>query len=151
MGTKRAIRRPCLIALVFMAMACTAQASTPGRQSAISTPPSSPASIGGVSAIANGYSYGSGTYYVAARRTVPPYWGNAKMWYARAQDAGYAVGTTPNKGAIAWADGVHGQVAIVEDVSADGTLVTVSEMNGPGGWNRVTTRTTSPSSFKYIY
>jgi surface antigen len=89
---------------------------------------------------------------VATRRNVPRNWGDAKTWYAYAQRDGYNVGDTPKKGAIAWTDrGAHGQVAIVESISADGTQVEISEMNGKDGWNRVTTRTAPANSFKYIY
>lgn len=154
MGTKRVITT-CLLApaLVAGSAACTSQAPTPDAQSTTSTSPTPhpPASSG--STAANGYAYGYGTYYVANRRHVPPNWGNAKTWYAHAQAAGYEVGDTPKKGAIAWTDrGALGQVAIVEDVSADGTQVVISEMNGDGGgWNRVTTRAAPANSFKYIY
>jgi len=148
MGTTRTVRLR-MIAFALLVAACTSQPSTPNKQQATKPPPTS---VSSESATTNGYSYGYGTYYVAARRTVPPHWGDAKMWYARAQAAGYAVGDTPRKGAIAWTGGgIHGQVAIVEEVSTDGTQVIISEMNGPGGWNRVTTRTVSASSFKYIY
>ncbi len=136
----------CSLTLALVAGAgCTPQAPTPDPQPTTGTALVSPAA-------ANGYSYGYGTYYVATRRDVPPNWGDAKMWYAHAQAAGYSVGTTPKKGAIAWTDsGPSGQVAIVEDVSADGTQVRISEMNGKDGWNQVTTRTAPASSYKYIY
>ena len=100
----------------------------------------------------NGYTFGQGTYYVAARRQVPSNWGNARSWYALAEATGYAVGDIPKKGAIAWTDhGPTGQVALVEDVSADDIEVVISEMNYRGNWNRVTFRKASASSFKYIY
>ena len=145
----------CLLALALVAgnAACTSQAPTPDAQPTTSTSPTSPPPANSESTTANGYEYGYGTYYVANRRHVPPNWGNAKTWYAHAQAAGYEVGDTPKKGAVAWGDhGPLGQVAIVEDVSADGTQVVISEMNGEaGGWNRVTTRTPPANSFKYIY
>jgi len=139
----------CLLALALVAASAACTSQTPTTSSTSSTPPT-PASS--ESTAANGYSYGYGTYYVVTRRNIPPNWGEAKMWYAHARAAGYNVGDTPKKGAIAWTDrGPYGQVAIVEDISADGTQVTISEMNGEGGWNRVTTRTALASSFKYIY
>jgi surface antigen len=98
----------------------------------------------------NSYAYGYGTWYVAMRRSVPPNWGNARNWYYLAQANGYAVGSKPVPGAIAWTDrGIFGNVAYVEGVSGD--LVTVSEMNYDGGWNRVTVRTVPAGSFLYIY
>ncbi|MDB5178700.1 MAG: hypothetical protein JWN01_643 [Patescibacteria group bacterium] len=99
---------------------------------------------------ANGYSYGYCTYYVAGRRSVPSSWGNASSWYYNAQASGFSVGSQPVPGAIAWTGaGYYGHVAYVEGVS--GGMVTISEMNFNGNWNRVTSRTVSASSFRYIY
>ena len=98
----------------------------------------------------NGYSYGYCTYYVASRRSVPSYWGDARNWYYNAQASGFSVGSVPVAGAIAWTGaGYYGHVAYVESVN--GNSVTVSEMNFNGGWNRVSYRTASASSFRYIY
>jgi N-acetylmuramoyl-L-alanine amidase len=99
---------------------------------------------------ANGYSFGYCTYYVASRRSVPSNWGNANAWYYNAQASGFSVGSTPVPGAIAWTGaGYFGHVAYVEGVS--GGMVTVSEMNYNGNWDRVTTRTVPAYNFKYIY
>jgi surface antigen len=99
---------------------------------------------------ANGYSFGYCTYYVASRRSVPSNWGNANAWYYNAQASGFSVGYTPVPGAIAWTGaGYYGHVAYVEGVS--GGMVTVSEMNYNGNWDRVTSRTVSASNFRYIY
>ena len=98
----------------------------------------------------NGYAFGYCTWYVATRRSIPGWWGNAADWYANAQISGYSVGATPRVGAIAWTGaGYAGHVAYVEAVS--GNNVTVSEMNWNGNWDRVTERTVSASSFRYIY
>jgi surface antigen/LysM repeat protein len=98
----------------------------------------------------NGYAYGYCTYYVAGRRSVPGNWGNANAWYYNAQASGFSVGSTPVPGAIAWTGaGYYGHVAYVESVS--GGMVTVSEMNYNGNWNRVTSRTVSAANFRYIY
>ncbi len=98
----------------------------------------------------NGYSYGYCTYYVASRRSVPSNWGNANAWYYNAQASGFSVGSVPVPGAIAWTGaGYFGHVAYVESVS--GGMVTVSEMNFNGGWNRVSSRTVSAGTFRYIY
>ncbi|HVQ44246.1 MAG TPA: LysM peptidoglycan-binding domain-containing protein [Candidatus Saccharimonadia bacterium] len=98
----------------------------------------------------NGYSVGYCTYYVASRRAVPSNWGNAVSWYYNAQASGFGVGSTPVPGAIAWSGaGYYGHVAYVESVS--GGMVTVSEMNYNGGWNRVSTRTVSAGTFRYIF
>ena len=99
---------------------------------------------------ANGYSFGYCTYYVASRRSVPSNWGNANAWYYAAQASGFSVGSTPVPGAIAWTGaGYYGHVAYVESVS--GGMVTISEMNFNGNWDRVTSRTVPASSFRYIY
>lgn len=99
---------------------------------------------------ANGYAFGYCTYYVASRRSVPSNWGNANQWYYNAQASGFSVGSTPVPGAIAWTGaGYYGHVAYVESVS--GGMVTVSEMNFNGNWDRVTSRTVSAGSFRYIY
>lgn len=98
----------------------------------------------------NGYAYGYCTYYVAGRRSIPGFWGDARNWYYNAQASGFSVGSTPVPGAIAWSGaGYYGHVAYVESVN--GNSVTVSEMNFNGGWNRVSYRTTSASTFRYIY
>lgn len=100
----------------------------------------------------NGYSFGYCTYYVATRRSVPSNWGNASQWYYNAIASGYAVGATPRVGAIAQTSGGwggYGHVAYVEAVN--GGSVTVSEMNYNGGWNRISSRTSPASSFRYIY
>jgi peptidoglycan DL-endopeptidase CwlO len=98
----------------------------------------------------NTYSYGYCTYYVASRRPIPPRWGNAIAWYSSAQGAGWAVGTTPRIGAIAWTPaGGAGHVAMVEKI--DGSMIYISEMNYNGNWNRVTSRWASAASFQYIY
>jgi len=99
---------------------------------------------------ANAYAYGYCTWYVASRRSVPGYWGNAADWYYNAQASGFSVGSTPEVGAIAWTGaGYFGHVAYVVGVG-NGT-VTISEMNATAGWGRVDTRTVSASSFRYIY
>jgi N-acetylmuramoyl-L-alanine amidase len=97
-----------------------------------------------------GYIRGYCTYYVASRRRIPSNWGNANSWYYNAQASGFSVGSTPVAGAVAWTGaGYYGHVAYVESVS--GSMVTVSEMNYNGNWNRVTSRTVPASSFRYIY
>jgi surface antigen len=123
----------------------TASASAPAAPAA--APRASHASFVGR---ANGYSFGYCTWYVASRRAVPNSWGNASAWYYNAQADGYSVGSAPAVGAIAWSGaGYYGHVAYVESVS--GGMVTVSEMNWNGNWDRVTYRTVPASTFRYIY
>lgn len=99
----------------------------------------------------NGYAYGYCTYFVATQIAVPSNWGNANTWDNYAPLAGWTVSGTPVVGAIAQTDvGYAGHVAIVRAVNDDGT-VTIEEMNGTAGWNRIDTRTVSVGSFKYIY
>lgn len=98
----------------------------------------------------NSYAYGYCTYYVASRRSVPAYWGDARNWYYNAQASGFSVGSVPVPGAIAWTGaGYYGHVSYVESVS--GNMVTISEMNYNGNWNRITSRTVHASSHRYIY
>lgn len=86
----------------------------------------------------NGYIRGYCTWYVANRIAVPSNWGNANTWDNLAPRSGWTVSTVPQAGAIAQTDrGSEGHVAVVEEVSADGTMIKYSDMNGLAGWNRV--------------
>jgi surface antigen len=86
----------------------------------------------------NGYDYGWCTYYVATRVAVPNNWGNANTWDDYARLSGWIVSSRPVVGAIAQTDaGWGGHVAYVEAVSADGTQIKYSDMNGIAGWGRV--------------
>ena len=99
----------------------------------------------------NSYSRGQCTWYVAGRRPVPANWGNARTWFARAQGAGWATGTTPAIAAIAWTPaGYYGHVALVEDVNAESGEVLISEMNYFGPY-QLDKRWVSAGTFKYIY
>jgi surface antigen len=87
---------------------------------------------------ANGYDYGYCTYYAAARSGAPSNWGNANTWAYYAPASGWTVSKAPVKGAIGQTTaGYFGHVAIVEDVSADGSMIKYSDMNGLAGWGRV--------------
>ncbi len=100
---------------------------------------------------ANSYAWGQCTWYVAGRRQIPSRWGNAVSWYYHATALGWSVGTVPAVAAIAWTPaGAYGHVALVEQVSTNGTMVLVSEMNYRGVGVR-STRWASAKSFKYIY
>lgn len=86
----------------------------------------------------NGYDYGYCTWYVATRISVPANWGNANTWDNYAPASGWTVSSTPVPGAIGQTDaGSLGHVAVVEAVSADGTMIKYSDMNGLAGWGRV--------------
>ncbi|HET7302599.1 MAG TPA: CHAP domain-containing protein [Candidatus Saccharimonadales bacterium] len=86
----------------------------------------------------NGYDRGFCTYYVASRVAVPSNWGNANTWDNLAPLSGWTVSSTPRAGAIAQSDrGSFGHVAYVEAVSADGTQIKYSDMNGLAGFNKV--------------
>ena len=88
---------------------------------------------------ANGYAYGFCTYYAAARSGAPGNWGNANTWAYYAALSGWTVSSTPQVGAIAQTSGMSylGHVAIVEAVSADGSQIKYSDMNGISGWGKV--------------
>lgn len=88
-----------------------------------------------------GYPFGWCTYYAAAKSGAPGNWGNANTWddYAYATP-GWTVSQTPRAGAIAQRDGGYGglgHVAIVDEVSADGTRIKYSDMNGLAGFGDV--------------
>jgi len=87
----------------------------------------------------NSYAPGYCTWYVASRVSVPSNWGNANTWDNKARQNGWTVSSVPVPGAIAQADGgsFWGHVAIVESVSADGTMIEFSDMNGISGFGRV--------------
>jgi surface antigen/LysM repeat protein len=86
----------------------------------------------------NAYAAGYCTWYVASRIAVPSNWGNANTWDNGAIISGWQVSSVPRVGAIGQTDrGAEGHVAIVTDVSADGTMIKYSDMNGLAGWSRV--------------
>jgi len=95
---------------------------------------------GGGAAIygSNGYDYGYCTWYVATRVSVPSNWGNANTWDNLAPLTGWTVSSTPVAGAVGQSDaGWEGHVAYVEAVSADGTMIKYSDMNGLAGFGHV--------------
>lgn len=102
----------------------------------------------------NGYDYGYCTYYAAARSGAPSNWGNANTWAYYAALSGWTVSSVPRVGAIAQTSrGYLGHVAIVEAVSADGSQMKYSDMNGLAGWGRVGYSDWVSSSYfeHYIY
>lgn len=110
-----------------------------------------PGTMAPVRTYANSYSRGQCTWYVASRRQIPSHWGNAVSWYYRATSLGWSVGTVPAVAAIAWTpDGRFGHVALVEQVSADGSQVFISEMNYRSV-GVISTRWAASRQFKYIY
>lgn len=101
----------------------------------------------------NTYPFGWCTYWVAAKRYVPPRWGNAKHWLNSARAAGWATGSEARAGAIVVTtdNSFYGHVAYVESV--EGGSITVSEMNYVR-WGVANTRTIpigSPIIRGYIY
>jgi surface antigen len=88
----------------------------------------------------NGYDYGYCTWYVASQIPVPSNWGNASTWAYYAGMSGWNVSGSPTVGSIAqtaYAAGGLGHVAIVTDVSPDGSMIKIRDMNGVAGWGRV--------------
>lgn len=97
---------------------------------------------GGGSAVygLNGYDFGYCTWYVASRIAVPANWGNAVTWDNLAPASGWTVSNAPSVGAIGQTDyGGYGlgHVAYIEAVSADGTMIKYSDMNGLAGFGHV--------------
>lgn len=102
----------------------------------------------------NLYTYGYCTWYVANRVHVPNNWGNANTWDNGGAATGWIVSSIPKVGAIAQSDrGSEGHVAYVEAVSADGSQIKYSDMNGLAGWGRVGNSDWVPASHfeHYIY
>lgn len=102
----------------------------------------------------NGYDYGYCTWYVASKVAVPTNWGNANTWDEYARLSGWTVSNKPVVGAIGQSDrGWAGHVAVVEEVSPDGTMIKYSDMNGLAGWGRVGHSDWTPASYypDYIY
>lgn len=86
----------------------------------------------------NGYDVGWCTYYAAAKAGVPANWGNANTWAYYARLSGWRVSSTPTAGAVFQTPrGRWGHVGIVDEVSADGTMMKYSDMNGLAGFGRV--------------
>lgn len=86
----------------------------------------------------NGYDPGWCTYYAAAVAHVPSNWGNASTWAYYARLSGWTVSTTPVVGAVVQtSQGNH--VGIVDQVSADGSQIIYSDMNGLRGFGQVGT------------
>lgn len=90
------------------------------------------------------FPYGQCTYYVASQRNVGQ-WNNASQWLRQAQADGWATGSIPIVGAIAWEPN---HVSLV--IGVDGNSVTVREMNYEG-FGVISTRTAPATQFKYIY
>ena len=103
---------------------------------------------GGGGSSSNSYSYGYCTWYVATRRYVPPFLGNANQWPSNARRAGMSVGNSPVAGA-AGVSRYGNHVVYIERV--EGGTVFYTEMNGPAGWGRVNSGTASAGNFIYVY
>lgn len=86
----------------------------------------------------NSYYYGYCTWYVASKKDVPSFWGNAGNWLGSAQTNGYKTSNEAEDDAIIVTnESGWGHVGIVEEVNED--TVTISEMNY-NGWGTVNTR-----------
>ncbi len=103
---------------------------------------------GGGGSSSNSYSYGYCTWYVASRRYVPPFLGNANQWPSNARRAGMSVSNSPVAGA-AGVTRYGNHVVYIERVQ--GGTVYYTEMNGPAGWGRVNSGSASASNFIYVY
>lgn len=107
----------------------------------------------------NGYDYGWCTWgaankRAAAGRPIPSNWGNAIGWRYNAAASGYATGSAPQAGAIAYYNqlGGWGHVGYVEAVYPDGSAK-FTDMNYPI-WGRYTERIVPASEmggYTFIY
>lgn len=101
----------------------------------------------------NGYDPGYCTWYVASQIPVPSNWGDASSWAYYAALSGWTVSSTPSVGAIAQtadAAGGQGHVAIVDAVSADGSQIEITDMNGVAGYDRVGTAWQATSRYQHF-
>lgn len=106
---------------------------------------------------ADGFDFGQCTWYVASKRDLSHWRGNARDWWAPAAKV-RPEGRVPVAGSILVMDiGPWGHVAYVERVSPDGSSFEISEMNwggNGGGWGRVDHRmmpTREPGIMGFIY
>lgn len=113
-------------------------------ESSVAAVRSSPVAVSKGSPPLSWWGRGQCTFHVASKRSVG-HWNNASAWLSQARRDGWATGSTPQVGAIAWESN---HVAYVESISGD--MVTVSEMNYRGV-GVVSTRTVPASQFQYIY
>lgn len=86
---------------------------------------------------ANGYDPGWCTYYVAAVIHIPNNWGNASTWAYFAALSGWTVSSTPPHAGVIAQTTSGNHVAVVDDVSPDGSMIKYSDMNGIAGFGRV--------------
>lgn len=130
----------------------------PGGTSQVASTTATPAVTGklrgaGTPSFGNSFPWGWCTWWVANKRSIP--WsGNAGQWYGNARAMGYAVGKTPQAGAVyvSWENPYYGHVGYVESVNANGSF-TISEMNYVG-FGVVNTRTITPgttSTIGFVY
>jgi LysM repeat protein len=109
---------------------------------------SQPAAVLGLVA-GNTYYWGQCVWHVKnLRPEIPNTWGNATDWLANARRDGWATGSEPVVGAVAWAR-TYGHVALVRAVYDNGTLL-VEEMNYVGV-GRMSTRVAPNSEWLFIY
>ena len=118
--------------------------------------PGVPAAIPDPSTGSDGFAYGQCTWYVASRRNLSRWGGNARDWWWAAKPF-RPEGRVPVEGAILVENvGWWGHVAYVEHVNVDGSFV-ISEMNwygDGGGWGRVDHRlvdANDPGILGFIY
>jgi surface antigen len=122
----------------------------------VPTSPGVPAAIPDPSTGSDGFAYGQCTWYVASKRDLSRWGGNARDWWWNAKRF-RPEGHVPVAGAILVENvGWWGHVAYVEHVNVDGSFV-ISEMNwyeNGGGWGRVDHRVLpagDPGILGFIY
>jgi surface antigen len=91
------------------------------------------------------FQYGQCTWLVWTKRQVG-YWNNASDWLWQAQRDGYATGTTPRAGAIAWRTG---HVAFTEKVNGDMMLITEANYDRKGSIRTIWVKVSSYTAFIY--
>ena len=90
------------------------------------------------------FPWGQCTWFVWSKRSVG-FWNDATDWLWQAKRDGWATGTVPKIGAIAWQ---HGHVALVTGISGSNVTITESNYKGLGV---ISSRTVPATTFQYIY
>lgn len=88
---------------------------------------------------------GQCTWWVWTKRPVG-LWNNASSWYWQAQRDGWATGTTPRAGAIAWRSG---HVAYVVSVSGNEMVVSEANYDRAGSIRTITVPVSDYTAFIY--
>ena len=138
------------------ATAVTQDGYDPGSGQTYAGLPTAPAGYAGPGGVGNHFFFGQCTYWASMRYYAltghwVPWLGNAWQWAAGASASGWIISGAPHLHSIivlqpgVQGAGWYGHVAIVEQINADGSVLT-SNYNWAGNWGRETFVTFMPGS-----